>query len=46
MEAFYRDLQTMQKDEAMQKAQTDMLKTKNFNDPFFRAPFYLTGAWK
>lgn len=46
MEAFYRGLKTMQKDEAMQKAQTDMLKTKDFNDPFFWSPFYLTGAWK
>ncbi|MEW6544752.1 MAG: CHAT domain-containing tetratricopeptide repeat protein [Nitrospirota bacterium] len=46
MEAFYRNLRTMPKDEALQKAQVALLGTERFGDPFYWAPFYLTGDWK
>jgi len=46
MDSFYRNLKRMTKDEALQKAQVEMSKTKEFAAPFFWAPFYLTGDWK
>ncbi|TAL28344.1 MAG: CHAT domain-containing protein [Nitrospirae bacterium] len=46
MEKFYKNLKTMTKDEAMQKAQMDLIRSKDFSEPFFWAPFYLSGAWK
>lgn len=46
MESFYKNLKKMTKDEALQKAQVEMMKTKEFASPFFWAPFYLTGDWR
>nr|MBI3611616.1 CHAT domain-containing protein [Nitrospirota bacterium] len=46
MEAFYKNLRTMPKDEALQQAQVAVLTTDRFGDPFYWAPFYLTGDWR
>lgn len=46
MEAFYKNLRTMSKDEALQQAQVAALTTERFSDPFYWAPFYLTGDWR
>jgi CHAT domain-containing protein len=46
MEAFYKNLRTMSKDEALQQAQVAVLTTERFSDPFYWAPFYLTGDWR
>lgn len=46
MEAFYKNLRTMPKDEALQQAQVAVLTTDRFSDPFYWAPFYLTGDWR
>lgn len=46
MEAFYRNLKTMPKDEALQAAELDLLNTEAFGDPFYWAAFYLTGDWR
>jgi len=46
MDSFYRNLRRMAKDEALQKAQVEMIRTREFAAPFFWAPFYLTGDWK
>lgn len=46
MGAFYKNLQTMPKDEALQQAQVTLLTTERFSDPFYWAPFYLTGDWR
>jgi len=46
MQNFYQNLKYMPKDEALQKAQKDMIGSKNFSRPFYWAAFYLTGAWR
>lgn len=46
MEDFYKNLRTMPKDEALQQAQISLLNMDRFSDPFYWAPFYLTGDWR
>lgn len=46
MEAFYRRLKTGPKDEALRQAQLAVLADRSFADPFYWAPFYLTGDWR
>jgi len=46
MDGFYANLKTMPKDEALRQAQISLRKTKEFSEPFFWAPFYITGDWR
>lgn len=46
MDGFYANLRTMPKDEALRQAQMALQKTKEFAEPFFWAPFYITGDWR
>lgn len=46
MKSFYQNLKTMPKDEALQKAQIELLESGDLSSPFFWAPFYLTGDWQ
>ena len=46
MEDFYKNLKTMAKDEALRKAQVDMIQSAKFSAPFFWGAFYLTGDWR
>lgn len=46
MDGFYANLRTMSKDEALRRSQIALRKTKEFAEPFFWAPFYITGDWR
>jgi len=48
MSSFYRNLRTMSKAEALQKAQLELVASKDsiYNHPYFWAPFVLVGDWK
>jgi CHAT domain-containing protein len=46
MRAFYRNIKTMSKSEALQRAQLDLMKSGLSSHPFFWAPFILLGDWK
>ena len=45
-ETFYRNLQTMSKDEALRSAQISLIRSEQFSAPYFWAAFYLTGDWR
>jgi CHAT domain-containing protein len=46
MKAFYRNLKSMSKSEALQRAQLDLMKSSTYFHPFFWAPFILLGDWR
>ncbi len=46
MRAFHRNIKTMSKSEALQRAQLDLMKSGLSSHPFFWAPFILIGDWK
>jgi CHAT domain-containing protein len=48
MRSFYRNLQTVSKAEALQKAQLGLAKSNGMTSshPYFWAPFILVGDWK
>jgi CHAT domain-containing protein len=43
---FYRNLQLMPADRALQEAQLRLMQSERFRAPYFWAPFYLTGDWR
>jgi len=46
MRAFYRNIKTMSKSEALQRAQLDLMKSDLCFHPYFWAPFILLGDWR
>jgi CHAT domain-containing protein len=45
MMEFYRNLQSVHESEALRQAQLKMINSKEYNSPFFWAPFYITGGF-
>ncbi len=43
MEEFYKNLKVKSKDEALRDAEILLIKSKDYSNPFYWAPFYLTG---
>ena len=46
MLGFYRNLQLMPADRALQEAQQRLMQSERFRAPYYWAPFYLTGDWR
>jgi CHAT domain-containing protein len=46
MQEFYKNLQTMEKSQALRAAQATLSKTPGFQHPFYWAPFVLYGDWR
>jgi CHAT domain-containing protein len=42
---FYRNLRSLNESEALRQAQLNMINSKEYNSPFFWAPFYITGSF-
>ncbi len=43
---FYRNLQLMPADRALQEAQNKLIRSERFRSPYYWAGFYLTGDWR
>jgi CHAT domain-containing protein len=42
---FYRNMKSLDEAEALRQAQLKMINSKEYNSPFFWAPFYITGGF-
>jgi CHAT domain-containing protein len=45
MMEFYRNMRSLDESEALRQAQLKMINSKEYNSPFFWAPFYMTGGF-
>jgi CHAT domain-containing protein len=46
MRSFYENLKTMDKLDALNKAQLDMIHSPEYAHPYYWAPFMLVGQWR